>query len=201
MKDFIVLDTETKKHADQIQGGWDNIEKMELATEVTYSSQLDRYVFWKPSQKKELCKYLHDQLVVTFNGMMFDTKLLLGNDRILQDNGVTENDKYRWYNADIYVEIWRHILNMDRSNYNMILKKIGEQKFPRNVFNLESVASATLGIPRTGKGDQAPDLFQQGKLLELFQFNLQDVRMIKSLYQFIQKRQYIISGSFDVVSF
>jgi len=201
MKDFIILDTETKKHADQVSGSWDNIEEMGLATAVTYSSQLDRYVFWNQNQKIELCKYLNNQLVVTYNGIMFDSKLLLGNNRILNNNGSTENEKYKWVNADIYVEIWRHILNIDKTDYNIIVNKIQEQKFPKGMFDLESVCNATTGMKKSGKGSQAPDLFQKGKILELFQYNLQDVRATKALYQFIKERKYIVTGAYDVVSF
>ena len=92
---YIVVDTETQKHADQVSGGWDNIEGMGFASAVTYSSQLDRYVFWKSNQREDLCKYLNNQLVVSFNGINFDTKLLLGNDRVLNNNGSTENGKYK----------------------------------------------------------------------------------------------------------
>jgi hypothetical protein len=198
---YIVVDTETQKHADQVSGGWDNIEGMGFASAVTYSSQLDRYVFWKSNQREDLCKYLNNQLVVSFNGINFDTKLLLGNDRVLNNNGSTENGKYKWFNADLYVEIWRNILNLDRTNYNIIIKKIEEQRFPKGMFDLESIGNATLGMKKAGKGSRAPDLFQQGKLIELFQYNLQDVRVTKSLYEFIRERKYIITGGYDVVSF
>lgn len=198
---YIVVDTETQKHADQVSGGWDNIEGMGFASAVTYSSQLDRYVFWKSNQREDLCKYLNNQLVVSFNGINFDTKLLLGNDRVLNNNGSTENGKYKWFNADLYVEIWRNILNLDRTNYNIIIKKIEEQRFPKGMFDLEIIGNATLGMKKAGKGSRAPDLFQQGKLIELFQYNLQDVRVTKSLYEFIRERKYIITGGYDVVSF
>lgn len=198
---YIVVDTETQKHADQVSGGWDNIEGMGFASAVTYSSQLDRYVFWKSNQREDLCKYLNNQLVVSFNGINFDTKLLLGNDRVLNNNGSTENGKYKWFNADLYVEIWRNILNLDRTNYNIIIKKIEEQRFPKGMFDLENIGNATLGMKKAGKGSRAPDLFQQGKLIELFQYNLQDVRVTKSLYEFIRERKYIITGGYDVVSF
>jgi hypothetical protein len=201
MKDFIVMDAETQKHASEVSGSWDNVEAMGLASAVTYSSQLDRYVFWTQYQKDELCQYLNNQIVVTYNGISFDSKLLLGNDRILNKNGVTENDKYKWVNADIYVELWRHILGMDKSDYEQMLLKINEQKFPKNIFNLDSVAYATVGMRKSGKGARAPELFQTKKLLELFQYNLQDVRMTKALYLFINERKYLITGNYDIVSF
>ncbi len=199
--EFIVVDCETKKHFHQVEGGWNNIEAMELSTAVTYSSELDRYVFWTGKQKDELCKYLNGQVVVSFNGILFDTKLLLGNDRRLNNNGSTENDKYKWINADIYVEMWRHIFDMDGTDYNKITSKIEEQKFPKDVFGLDDIAYTTIKKTKSGKGSIAPDLYQQNRILELFQYNLQDVRVTKELYLFIKKYRYLVSGSYDIVSF
>jgi len=200
MSDFIVMDAETKLRDNQVKGGWDNIHGMGLASAVTWSSATNMYKFWPETSREQLCEYLNKRLVVTYNGIMFDSKVLLGNDRLLESNGVTCNDKHKWINADIYVEIWRHIFNMDRNDYPGITKKIQEQKFPKGIFNLDSVIASTLKRPVSGNIN-APDLFQQGKLLELFEYNLYQVRITKELYLFIKKMRYIITGGFDVVSF
>jgi hypothetical protein len=201
MRNFVVMDAETKMLAKQVQGGWDNIYGHGMSSAVTYSSASDKYKFWPSDQRDALCSYLNKQVVVTFNGIMFDSKLLLGNDRVIEDNGATSNDKYSWINADIYVEMWRHILQLDRSDYSAIVKKIQEQKFPKNVFGLDPIAKNTLGVSKSGEGAHAPDLFQQGRLLELFEYNLQDVRVTRQLYMFIKQWKYVITGGFDIVSF
>ena len=201
MSDFIVMDAETKLLADQVEGGWNNVYGMGMSSAVTYCSATDMYKFWPDISRDHLCRYLHGKVVVTFNGIQFDSKLLLGDNRIIEPNGVTRNDKYKWANADIYVEIWRHIFNMDKSDYPAIIKKIHGQKFPKGTFNLDSVATNTLKISKSGDGAHAPALYQQGRIVELFEYNLQDVRVEKELYLFIKKMRYIVTGGFDVVSF
>jgi hypothetical protein len=199
MKDFIVVDCETQKYDHQVEGGYTNIYGMGLSCAVTYHSGADLYRFW--DDREALCNYLSGNIVVTFNGITFDSVLLLGNDRILETNGITKNDKYWWINADIYVEMWRRILSLPKGNYPDIVEKIKSQKIPKGVFNLDALARNTLDKMKFGRGIDAPELFQQGRLLELYQYNLQDVRVTKELYIFIKTRKYLITGGYDVVKF
>jgi hypothetical protein len=199
MKDFVVMDAETKYLSDQVKGGWKNVYGMGLSSAVTYCSKEKAYRFW--TDRKELCEYLNDKLVVTFNGIMFDSKLLLGDDRTVELNGMTRNLEYKWYNADIFIEIFRHIFAMDRKNYPDICRKTRQKKFPKGVFSLDGIAWATLGIKKFGNGAHAPELYQQDKIVELFQYNLQDVRVTLQLFEFIKEKRYIVTGGYDIVSF
>ena len=201
MSGYIVYDCETQLKSDQVEGGWNNVYGMGMSSCVTYDSEHDIYLMWPHDSRDKLCEYLNNRLVVTFNGIMFDSQLLLGNDRVLEDNGVTANGQYSWQNADIYVEMWRRILKMDKSDYPEIVKKIREQRFPRGIFNLDSVASATLQTKKLGDGADAPGLYQSNRIVELFQYNLQDTRVTTKLYDFIKEFKYIVTGGFDIVSF
>ena len=60
---------------------------------------------------------------------------------------------------------------------------------------------ATLNHTKNGEGADAPMLFQQGRIVELFQYNLQDVRITKELFNFIQKYKYLVTGSYDIIQF
>lgn len=201
MIDFIVYDVETQKMSNQVEGGWNNIYGMGLASAVTYSSADDQYLFWQESEREDLCKYLNNQLVVSFNGLTFDSKLLLGDDRILLPNGTTQNNKYSWKNADIFIETWRRILNLDRTNYPKIVEEINKQEMQQGIFSLDGIANATLNRSKSGKGSNACMLYQQRKYIELFNYNLQDVRLTKELYLFIMKYKYLVTGSYDIVLF
>jgi hypothetical protein len=195
------MDAETKYYAAQVKGGWDNIYGQGMSSAVTYCSYHDTYKFWPESSRDDLCAYMNGKLIVTFNGIMFDSKLLLGDDRLIESNGATSNGTYSWINADIYIEMWRNILDMDRSDYPAIIQKIKEQKFPKGIFNLDGITTNTLKLRKLGNGSKAPELFQQGKHLELFEYNLQDTRVTKELYLFIKRYRYLVTGSYDVVSF
>lgn len=196
---YIIYDVETQKLAQHVEGGWDNVYGMGLASCVTYNSKTDLYEFWKDPEK--LCEYLNGNNVVGFNSISFDSRVLLGNKRIIELDGTTKNDKYSWRNIDIYCEMWRNILSLNRSNYPLILQKIKEQKIQHGVFGLGPVSEATLKITKSGKGEEAPMLYQQGKFFELLQYNLQDVRVTKELYLFIKKYRYLVTGTYDIVQF
>lgn len=196
---LIAYDIETQKLAQHVPGGWDNIYGMGVASAVTYNFQNDLYQFWNDSEK--LCQYLNGNIALGYNSISFDSKVLLGNDRIIELNGITKNEKYSWQNIDIYAEMWRNILNLDKSNYPLILQKIKETRIPPGVFGLGPVSEATLKISKSGKGELAPMLFQQGKIFELLEYNLRDVQVTKELYLFIKKYRYVVNGNYDIISF
>lgn len=199
--DIILYDLETKRYADEVDGGWNNIYGMGLSTGVTWSANEDRYRVWTEKQINELCSYLNGNKVVSFNGISFDSILLLGNDRKIDNSGTTSNEEYSWYNYDIYVEMWSHILNMVGKPVPEIMEAMRKQRFPKNVFNLDSIAQNTLGFSKTGKGVDAPKLYKEKKFVELIEYNLQDVRVLKKLYRFLKERKYLVNGNYDIVKF
>jgi hypothetical protein len=201
MENYITYDCETQKLADEVPGGWDNVYGMGLSSAVTYDSKTDNYNFWDHNSREKLCEYLNGKNVVGFNSIMFDSKLLLGDNRIIELDGSTKNSKYGWKNIDIYVEIFRRIFQMDKSNYPELLKKMQAKKHQKGVFGLKDIAGATLNHTKSGDGAMAPILFREGKLAELYGYNLQDVRVTKELFQFILKYRYCVTGGFDIVKF
>jgi hypothetical protein len=201
MKPYIVMDAESQNMADEVPGGWNNIFGMGVASVVTYDSITDNYSFWSPNDLERLLQFMNNKLVVTFNGFHFDSQLLLGNDRIIEPNGITKNDKYGWYNYDVYLEIWRILMKMDKSNYTKIVEEQRKQRPPKGVYNLESIAKCTLNHTKNGHGEFAPKMFKEGRIFELLEYNLQDVRILKELIQFIYKYRYIVTGNYDIIKF
>lgn len=201
--DYIVYDVETQKLAKEVDGGWDNIYGMGLASCVAYDSASDTFRFFGGGEEEinRLCRFLHGKLAVSFNGISFDSRLLLGNERVLEKNGVTRNEIYWWANADIYAEVHRNILNISKTNYPFLMEQINKIKFPPNVFSLDSIVKATLRSKKFGNGKHAPELFKNGQITELFQYNLQDTKVTNDLYLFIKKFKYVVTGSFDIVYF
>ncbi len=200
---YVILNAEAKLGATQVNGGWSNVHDMGMSSAVTYSTQTDKYRFWSEKQRSDLIEYLNDRVIVTFNGLMFESLLLLGNERYLHFNGVVEevDEACSWRNIDIFVEMWRHIFDMDKSDYPAIIKKIREQKFPKGIFDLNTIANNTINMEKVAEKINAPALYQRKMLLRLFECNLQNVRIIKELYSFIRDKRYIVTGSYDVVSF
>jgi len=203
MSEYLVYDIETKKLANEVEGGWGNIHGMGMASGVVWSSKTEEYYFFGPEESEidRMAGLLNGKVVVTFNGITFDSKLLLGNDRIIEDDGTTKNDKYGWKNVDIFMAMWRQILG----HKGTVPELIKAQKKPayrkKGVYNLDSILWATMRIKKNGNGADAPKLYQEGKMKELLEYNLQDVKCERDLYQFIKKYKYLINGEYDVVTF
>lgn len=201
MNDYIIYDCESQKLAEDVEGGWSNAYGHGLSSCVTYNSKTDNYNFWDHNSREKLCEYLNGKIAVSFNGIMYDSKLLLGDSRTIELNGNTKNNKYCWYNIDIYVEMFRRMWKMDKSNYPKIIEAMQAKRHNKGIFALKDITLATLNHTKNGDGALAPILFQQGKIVELFEYNLQDVRVLKELYLFILKYRYLVTGSYDIVQF
>ena len=201
MNDYVIFDCESQKLAEDVEGGWSNVYGHGLSSCVTYDSKTDNYTFWDHKSREKLCKYLNGKITISFNGIMYDSKLLLGDKRIIDMNGSTRNDKYSWNNIDIYVEIFRNIFKMDKTDYPKILETMKIRRHSAGIFALEDITRATLNCSKSGEGAMAPVLFQEGRIVELFQYNLQDVRILKKLFDFIRERKYIVTGTYDIVRF
>jgi hypothetical protein len=204
-QDYMVYDIETKFLPNEIEGGWSNVYGMEMASGVVWHSKTNQFYFFggEETERERICQFLNGQTAVTFNGIHFDSKVLLGNDRIIENDGTTKNDKYSWKNVDIFIEMWKRILGCKDKTIPevMELQKSRKDLHVKGLYNLDTILWNTLRIRKNGDGAEAPKLYKQGKIRELFQYNLQDTRCERDLYLFIKKYKYIINGNFDVVEF
>jgi len=195
---YIVLNAEPKHQSDS---SWENIHQMGMAIGVTYSNYDDQYRFW--TDRTKLSKYLHNQTVISFNGLLFESVLLLGNDRIIQKNGNVNsiNGDLRWANVDIYITMWRYIYQMDNSDYLAVIEKIKTTKHRKGIFNLASIAKNTLNVNLNNQTLSIQDMYDQKMTSMIFEYALHSIRIIRDIYLFIRKYHYIVTGSYDVVSF
>ncbi len=201
MTDYIIYDLETQKLADQVQGGWSNIHGMGMASGVTYCSATDMYKIWNHDSKGALCEYLNNKLTISFNGIKFDSIVLLGNNRKIESNGATSNSDYKWFNLDLYVEIFRRMYKVPRDKYPELLDIMKQRRHGKGVFTLDAIVKNTIGTSKSGDGADAPLLFQQNRFSELYEYNLQDVRVLKQLTEFVLKYKYLVNGEFNIVQF
>ena len=203
----IVYDVETQFLANEIEGGWKNCFGMKVATCVCYSYSDDLYHFFGDTEDehKKLLKFLNGCLAITFNGIQFDSQVLLGNDRKVKSNGYTSGtpfgEEIGFFNYDINAEIWKSLFETKDCNEALKSASNARQLHKKGVWNLDGIATATLGglIHKSGDGALAPQKFKDGKMRELFEYNLQDVRVEKALFEFVKKYKYIINGNYDVL--
>jgi len=199
----IVFDCETQKLFQEIKDRskvWD----LKMSTTVTYCYEEDMYRFWTYTVQNDLLEYLNGNFVIGFNSIGFDSPLLLGEKYVVDDNTlVSTNGKYSWTNYDILVEIRKRLYGTVGKPLST-LQEAMRKNFSLNqkgVYSLDNICIATLNHHKNGHGEDAVSLFRAKKILELVNYNLQDVRLTKQLYDFIRKYKYVVNGNFDICKF
>ena len=201
--DKIVFDCETQKTFSELKDRskvWD----LKLSTAVTYSYKDDIYKFWTYTTQSDLLEYLNGNYVIGFNSICFDSPLLLGENHKVDDNCKSSNGKYSWINYDIMHECKKHLYAIPDGTTLKEVFDIFRKNFSTNikgVYSLDGIASATLYHKKNGHGEDAVELFKQKRILELVEYNLQDVRLTKQIYDFINKYGYVVNGGYDIVQF
>lgn len=203
MTDTIVYDVEIANEVDTVPGKWSNPEGMGLSSAVCYSYEEDRYHFFLAKEGapattlNNLLRFLEGKLVVGFNSIRFDSRVLLGNRRIFTFDTrwtCSEAGMWGWKNYDIMFEyVYQKVLPPTEAK---IFSWLDDPKnHVKGVFSLNGLAGGTFGSQKSGSGAHAPILYQQGEYDQLLEYNLQDVRLTKKLYDFIQTYGYVIDGN------
>lgn len=202
-KDIIIFDVETK--SGDLKNNRNNIFNLGIACIVTYSFKENSYRFFgdTPQEHLKALNYLNGKTCCGYNIINFDSILLLGNDRIITNDGTTRNKKYEWENIDIYIEIMKCIYKT-KDVLIAIQKYNGDKRFHRKgLFALENILKNTLGnmFLKNGNGKNAPDLWKQNKTKELFEYCLNDVKREKELFLFCKNYGRLVNNDYDVVEF
>lgn len=202
--DRIVFDCETQKLFSEIKDRtkvWD----LKLSTAVTYSYKEDLYRFWTYSAQNDLIKYLSGNFVIGFNSITFDSPLLLGEKCVTSVTGQTSSDGvHSWTNFDILFECKKHLYALPKDASIAQVNEEQRKNFSvsqRGVYSLDSICTATLNHKKNGHGENAVDLFRSKRIKDLLEYNLQDVRLTKQLYDFIKKHGYLVNGAYDIIQF
>jgi len=181
-KDILVYDIESLRLPDETPRGFDDPFGMGLGTGVVYSYKHDLYWFFGPEEKEDMILTLTDTLVVSFNGVHFDNRVLLGDREV------------PWTDYDIFLKMIN--VKWDCDSLAEAIEKHGRRSVFMGGMKLDTVAQKTLMCKgKNGSGALAPHLIRQNKWKEVFEYNLQDVRLTKRLYDFIQEYGYVIEGS------
>ena len=201
--DYVVYDVESQLGPDQVDGGWDNAYGMGMSVGCAWWSKTNKFYFFgsDESDRIRMCEFLNGKTCVTFNGISFDSRVLLGNDRIIHKDGSTSNKKYSWSNKDIYLVMWKKVLNHPGTAEDILNDLSKATNLPAGVFNLDSILKATLKTSKNSNGVEAINYFQTGQIAKLYEYVLQDVICERDLYLFIKRFGYIVNGQYDIVSF
>jgi hypothetical protein len=198
---FVVYDVEIATEVDKVEGGWENPEGMGFASAVAYDYGKDQYFFFLHENGRQgLIDLLRTRTAVTFNGIKFDSRVVLGNDRIVELSGETVMKQahcHRWNNIDLLLEYIRARFNYP--NVSEAEKRLGDKTIHDGSFSLDGIAEGIFGLHKTGHGANAPILYQNKKYEELFSYNLHDVRLTKKIFNFILKYGFIVDRTDRIV--
>jgi len=144
------------------------IDEMQVTVVGVYNYARDEYQNYFIEELSELEADLKQaDLLVGFNNDHFDTPIL---------------NKY--YPFDLFSIASFDILREFKANTG---KRLG----------LDAIAGMTLGFYKSGTGANAMTLYQTGKLQELAEYCLNDVKLTKEIFEYCITKQYLIYPSKD----
>ena len=167
--DIVYFDLETQRTANDA-GGWDKKAEMKMSIGVTYSTRLGEYRIYPEKRVQELIdQLLRADLVVGFNVINFDYEVLMG---------YTISDlPHLCRTLDMLVEIE---------------KTLGHR------LGLDALATATLGVGKTGDGLDAIRWWREGKLAEIAEYCCFDVKCTKLVHEYgAQKKRLFYTDRFQ----
>ncbi len=169
MLDVVYFDLETQRTANDA-GGWDRKRDMGMSVGVTYSTKLGAYRIYSEKRVEELVQQLlRADLVVGFNVINFDYEVLMG---------------YTAYDLPHLCQTLDLMVDIE--------KKLGHR------LGLDAVASASLGVGKTGDGLDAIRWFREGRMLEIAEYCCFDVKCTKLVHEFgIAKKQLFYNDRFQ----
>ena len=153
-RDIVYFDLETQRTANDA-GGWDKKREMRVSIAETYSTALGEYRIFEEKDVDALVdQLLKADLVVGFNVINFDYEVL--SRYTVLDLAHTART------LDMLVEI---------------------EKVLGHRLSLDSVATATLGVGKTGDGLDAIRWWREGRLLEIAEYCCFDVKCTKLVHE------------------
>lgn len=186
----LVYDVEIANCVDSVSGGWQNFSGMGFASAVVYSYDKDRYYFFLHLKGlTELLELLNKNRVITFNGIKFDSKIVLGKNRKIKDNNKRTGvyiigNGVIWEEFDLFVQCLKSI-------YKVKNDIVAYKRISPGGLKLDDICLATLDQSKAGNGANAPGLYQSKCYDDLLSYNLQDVRLTKRLYDFVLENKFV----------
>jgi len=212
----VVYDVEIAKEVRTVERGWDDPGGMGFASAVAYDFKTDRYHFFlHEAGKAGLLNLLRDRVVVTFNGVKFDSRVVLGNHRVadfVSDGMVLISGTRVFCEPSLKGgEVLNTMRTAEWIELDLLLRYVqsrfgcasvmeaeellGDKTIYDGTFGLDGLAEGTLGLKKIGYGSKAPLLYQQERYDELLSYNLHDVRLTRKLLEQARNSGGILTDS------
>ena len=159
---IVYFDLETQRTANDA-GGWDRKRDMGMSIGVTYSTASGEYQIYTEQRVNDLVNELiRADLVVGFNVINFDYEVLMGYTILDLPSQVPT--------LDLMVDVE---------------KKLGHR------LGLDAIATATLGVGKTGDGLDAIRWWREKKLLEIAEYCCFDVKVTRLVHEYGRDRKHL----------
>ena len=192
---ILIFDLETLKLPEEIDGGWDHPAGLQFGVATIYSYEKDQYFFFAPHQQQDCINFLEKQTVVTFNGNRFDYCVLLSDDNVFVDNQgiVCMSDGVGSVPLLKSIDLFELVVC---SKFGTVTVEEAFAKYGKiggvldGTINLNAICEATLAKTKSGRGQDAPLLIREGRWQDIFAYNLQDVRVLRKLFEYVGNMGY-----------
>jgi DEAD/DEAH box helicase domain-containing protein len=169
--DTLVFDIETQNFFTDPDVGWDNYAALKISVVGVYSYIEDRYYCYEEHEM--------DKLAELFN----DARRIVGFSMNRYDIPVLNNYFQRLKNGP---RLWE----MERVD---LLEEIEMATGSR--VSLDRLAWANLGASKTHQSSEAGVLYREGKIDELKEYCVNDVKLTKDLYDLYRKQNFLMVPS------
>ncbi len=169
--DTLVFDIETQNFFTDPDVGWNNYGALKISVVGVYSYATDSYYSFEEDQMEELADlFLRAKTIVGFSSNRYDVPVL--------------HHYFQKLSRRDSLDLWK----MPRVDLLELIEMATGKRI-----SLDRLAQANLGTGKSGHGSEAIDLYRQGRMEELKEYCLQDVKLTKELYDL-----YLSSGTFMI---
>jgi DEAD/DEAH box helicase domain-containing protein len=180
--DTLVFDIETQNFFTDPGVGWDNFSALKISVVGIYSYEKDAYFAFEENEMEKLAEFFRgSSRIVGFASNRYDIPVL---SLYFQKIGAGN-------------DLW----NKERID----LLEIIESATGRRV-SLSKLAEANLGTAKDHHGSEAGGLYREGKIAELKEYCLNDVRITKEIFDIFEKDHALLlpnrmTGALEKVEF
>jgi DEAD/DEAH box helicase domain-containing protein len=169
--DTLVFDIETQNFFTDPGVGWDNFAALKISVVGVYSYAQDKYFAFEENEMEKLARLFADaKRIVGFSMNSYDVLVLNNYFQKLKNSAQAPN-------------LW----SMERVDLLADIELVAHQKI-----SLSRLAEANLGVKKDRHGSEAGALYREGKMDELKEYCLKDVRLTKELYDLSRKQNFLM---------
>jgi len=157
---YLVVDIETQKIAQDV-GGWAHVDKLGVSVACAYDSKTGEFLAYRENELDKLHKLCKERLVVGYNIVGFDLKVLTAYGF----------DPKRFDVFDIMLDV--------------------EQSSGWRYVKLDNIAKATLGSQKSADGLQAVEWYKRGEIDKIIEYCIKDVEITRDVFTYGMKNGHI----------